>query len=988
MRTKLIVAFLAVALLPLGLIAYLNNRATQKIVIDNANRALLAAASQTAEAIDEFIRANLNTIRVESRLSLWSKYLTFPPDQQPQRELELEVLSTLNDLSRKSQIFSPAFIPSYALLNSQGRNVIDTHPQNVGQDNSEEAYFQTVLQTGQPYVSPVHFSETSGEAALVFSSPVRDARSEIIGVLRIRYNASVLQQQALQNTGLAGEQSFAILLDENHIRLADTEQPELIYKSLAPLDPDLITALRASRRLPNLPDAELATALPDFEQGVANAVAQPVFSAVAHPGQEIEQVGVIALKTQPWLAVFVQPRSVFLAPVDSQTNTTMLLVVAIAIGVIAAAIWMAQVLAGPITRLTNVAARVSEGDLGVQAAVEARDEIGRLASAFNQMTNNLGRMIASEQQAKKTLQNTVVEYVAFADRVSAGNLNDQLRLDGSEDEVLVKLGRHINDMVANLRQRVTTEQEARTELAAIASENAHLYETAKIAREVAETANKAKSIFLANMSHELRTPLNAIIGYSEMLAEDAEESGQDDFIPDLQKIRGAGRHLLAVINDILDLSKIEADKMELYLEPFEIAALINEVVSTIQPLLEKNANTLTISMADGLGIMHTDLTKVRQALFNLLSNASKFTRQGSVALNVTRETVEDVDWVIFGVSDDGIGMTPEQQANLFQAFTQAEASTAREYGGTGLGLVITKRFCQMMGGDITVESEAGLGSTFTIRLPAQIEGPQAGIPATPAALVEPTLEQGSRVLVIDDDLSIHDLINRSLTKEGFRVVTASGGEEGIRLAKALRPDIIILDVLMPNMDGWAVLKILKTEPDLTDIPVIMLTVTDDQNKGYTLGAVDWLAKPVERDYLVNILQKYRGDRLAHQVLLVDDDIQTRTVLQHMLIKEGWRVTEAENGRVALERMAKSEPALILLDLMMPEMNGFEFVAELRQHASWHSIPIVILTAKDLTLEERLRLNSSVAQVVQKGGYSREALLAQIRSLVSPGAQRF
>lgn len=986
MRTKMILAFLAVALLPLGLNAYLNYRTTRQIVIDNANRALLAAASETAEALDDFIRANLNAVRVESRLSLWSNYLTLPPDQRSPNQLGSEVLDTLSDLSRKSQIFSPAFIPSYALLDSQGRNVIDTRPQNVGQDDSQEAHFQTVLETGQPYVSPLRFLDANGEAALIFSSPVRNETGEIVGVLRVRYNASVLQQQALQNTGLGGEQSFAIVLDENHVRLADTAQPELIYKSLVPFEPSLMSELQTNKRLPDLPDADLATDLPDFEQGITNALTDPVFSAMAHPDHEIEQAGVVALKTQPWLVVFVQPRSVFLAPVDSQTQTTLMLVVVIAIGVIAAAIWMTQLLAGPIIRLTNVAAQVSEGDLTIQAPVEAHDEIGRLAEAFNQMTNSLGLMIAAEQLAKETLQRTVVEYVAYADQVSAGELNGQLTLNDAEDEPLVKLGHHINDMVANLRQRVATEQQARTELAAVASENAYLYEAAETAREVAENANKAKSTFLANMSHELRTPLNAIIGYSEMLSEEAEDLGQEALVPDLQKIRGAGRHLLAVINDILDLSKIEADRMELYLETFEISTLINETVSTIQPLLEKNANTLTLDVAPDTGLMHADLTKVRQSLFNLLSNASKFTKQGTVGLNVIRESVDGVDWVIFAVRDDGIGITPEQQVKLFQAFTQADASTGHEYGGTGLGLAITKQFCQMMGGDITVESEPGVGSTFTIRLPAEVAGPTADNQFTSETPFEPALEIDSRVLVIDDDLSVHDLMNRTLTREGFRVVTASGGAEGIRLAKALRPNIIILDVLMPDLDGWAVLKILKTDPDLTNIPVIMLTVTDDQNKGYTLGAVDWLAKPVERDHLVKVLEKYQGEKVTPQVLVVDDDGQMRSVLQHMLVKEGWMVTEAENGQVALECMAENKPNLILLDLLMPEMNGFEFVAELRQHETWNSIPVVVLTAKDLTRDERLHLNSSVAQVVRKGGYNRDALLAQIRTLVAAGPQ--
>ena len=363
--------------------------------------------------------------------------------------------------------------------------------------------------------------------------------------------------------------------------------------------------------------------------------------------------------------------------------------------------------------------------------------------------------------------------------------------------------------------------------------------------------------------------------------------------------------------------------------------------------------------------MRADLTKVRQVLFNLLSNASKFTKEGTITLNASRQEISGTEWMVFSVADSGIGMTSEQIERLFRDFSQADASTTRKFGGTGLGLAISKRFCEMMGGDISVESEMGKGSNFTVRLPAVLPQPQEismeeefkGVPIPSGA---------SLILVIDDDPAVRDMMKRFLSKEGFRVETASSGQEGLLRARDLRPDVITLDVMMPGMDGWSVLSALKTNPTLASIPVVMMTIVSDKNLGFALGATEYLTKPVDREQLVGLLRKYQCERSLCSILVVEDDQVTREMMARTLENEGWNVCQAENGRVGLERMTDDEPGLILLDLMMPEMDGFEFLENLRKNETWRSIPVVVVTAMELTSEDRQQLNGQVQQVLQKG----------------------
>jgi signal transduction histidine kinase len=541
------------------------------------------------------------------------------------------------------------------------------------------------------------------------------------------------------------------------------------------------------------------------------------------------------------------------------------------------------------------------------------------------------------------------------------------------------------------------------------------------AKAAADRANKTKSDFLANMSHELRTPLNAIIGYSEMLQEEAQELQQSAFVPDLQRIHAAGKHLLGLINDILDLSKIEAGKMTLYLETFDIATMVRDVAATVQPLMVKNKNHLEVELAPNVGAMRADLTKLRQVLFNLLSNAAKFTDQGRITLRVTPSegrVARDPDApqpedgaksgdsrssplrsaesesgtpgarppppasILFTVSDTGIGMTPEQLNRLFEPFTQADASTTRKYGGTGLGLAISRRFCVMMGGDLTADSQPGQGARFRVLLPVEpaSAAPEPTVPRTDAC--HPFAKGVNGVLVIDDDATARDLLTRHLQSSGFQVRCAASGAEGLRLARELRPAVITLDVLMPNMDGWAVLAALKAEPTLADIPVVMITMVDDRNLGYALGADDFITKPVDRDRLVGLLRRFVPISGTRSVLIVDDDREGMEPMRRTFEKEGWTVRCASNGKEAIDLLAQHVPSLIMLDLLMPVMDGFECLRLLRSSDAWRHVPVAVLTAKTLTPEERAWLESQARLVLQKNALDRQALLRQIESIVT------
>ncbi len=500
------------------------------------------------------------------------------------------------------------------------------------------------------------------------------------------------------------------------------------------------------------------------------------------------------------------------------------------------------------------------------------------------------------------------------------------------------------------------------------------------ARDEAEAANRAKSTFIANMSHELRTPLSAIIGYAEMLSEEIEEGIEpSDLARDVSKIEGNARHLLGLINDVLDLSKVESGKMEAFCETFDLASMVEEVASTVSALLEKKSNRLVVELGADLGTMYSDVTRVRQILLNLLGNAAKFTEGGTVTLAVERgPDARGVDKVRFRVTDTGIGMSEEQVAKLFQRFQQADASTTRQFGGTGLGLALTKAFAALLGGDVTVNSHPGAGSTFAVVLPALL-GTAPDAQHVGSELEHAPVGDRDVVLVVDDDQTSRELMSRFLVREGYAARTAADGPTGLTLAKRLKPRAILLDVTMPGMDGWSVLSALKADPELASIPVVMVTFVTERALASSLGAADYVVKPVDWNRLRHVMEAFRD--AEGDVLIVDDEQDTRARVRQALEKNGWSVVEASNGREGLEQVARSIPRVILLDLNMPVMDGFDFLQALRDRPGCGSVPVVVLTALDLTADDRRRLRGA-NQVLNKGSTSMLALAEKLRRLDS------
>ena len=641
---------------------------------------------------------------------------------------------------------------------------------------------------------------------------------------------------------------------------------------------------------------------------------------------------------------------------------------------------------GGITRAIEVLKGLTEGDHSQQMPqrrgifASDNDEVGELSSALQSYRGKLLELedIRAEQASRRKERDSVI-----IEKMS--HLADQLEGD-AKTLILNDIGK----MRELEKQETERGEEASVELMLLAFTrmsdevnaliNARTSEMEK-ARDEAIDAKGETSRFFANMSHELRTPLNAILGYGEMLAEDCEDLGYDDLLPDLKKITSAGTHLLSLINNILDISKIESGKMELYITSFEIEDVVDVIKDISAPLVSKNNNAFQCNIQDGIGAMRQDETKLRQCLSNLLSNAAKFTEAGTVTLEVDASLEKEIEMVSFKVIDTGEGMSEEGVGKVFEVYTQAERSTSAKHGGTGLGLPLSREMAQMMGGDITLTSELGVGSVFTLKLPRDC--PQDEHEVSDSVL-EGIDDDEKLVVLIDDDVTMHDLIKRTLNKIGLTLVGATDSEKGMQMVRETKPKLLLLDVLMPGRDGWSILRECKSDPELKDMPVIMVSQLNQDTLANSLGADDYITKPIDRELFLKTIKNILGDGDTdnNKILIIDDDENTRDLLSRMLKEGGWVPKTAKDGKEGLDQLGE-DPALIVLDLEMPRMDGFEFLNQYIETVNEEDrCPILVYSGKDLTDVQKELLENNVEGLVRKDEVSMDELSAIVKEIYS------
>ena len=586
-----------------------------------------------------------------------------------------------------------------------------------------------------------------------------------------------------------------------------------------------------------------------------------------------------------------------------------------------------------------------------------------------------------------------------ARQMTGGNLSSRVQGDPLSYRELTELGDAFNHMADAVQEREEELQQsieeldlAHEELQSANEELQQHYEELELSQEELLTSNeelsqandrvieadRLKSEFLANMSHELRTPLNSVIALSGILLARMDGDLTEEQEKQVKIIKKSGKNLLELINDILDLSKIESGKMEISLEEFYIEDVVNDDRAMVTPLASEKEINISFIKNEEIPVIRSDRNKVKQILLNLLSNAVKFTPAGG---SITIDATGRDGRVELRVTDTGIGIAKENLDKIFDEFRQVDGSSTREYGGTGLGLAITRRLVKLLGGEIRVESEIGKGSTFIINIPVTLDGVE------PLTVVASRIDPGRKtILAVDDDPSVIYVLKKYLEGEGYQVVPAHNGAEAIRLAREVKPFAITLDIMIPGRDGWEVINELKGDPATEHIPIVVISILDNKSLGFSLGVTEYLTKPVERNTVLNALGRLMSPRCigmdcTPNVLLVDDDPIHIMAMKAVLADSGYKVTVAPGGKEAIEVLKEATPCAVILDIMMPEVDGFMVLEELKKRKETRDIPVIILTAKDITDDDKKRLNGSIQDIIGKGNFAHEEVLRDLKNIM-------
>ena len=647
--------------------------------------------------------------------------------------------------------------------------------------------------------------------------------------------------------------------------------------------------------------------------------------------------------------IFLEGKKIGIARVGMSTETMLqkiavvsndgvnMTLFAILVGSLVAVIIAMRVTNG-LRRLGKAADEMTGGSLDTRVQVDSYREVNELAYAFNHMADAI-------QEREEELQQSMEELDLAHEELQSAN---------------EELQHHYEELELSQEELLTSNEE-------LSQANDRVME-----------ADRLKSEFLANMSHELRTPLNSVIALSGILLARMDGDLTEEQEKQVKIIKKSGKNLLELINDILDLSKIESGKMEISLEEFYIEDVVNDDRAMVTPLATEKEINISFIKNEEIPLIRSDRNKIKQILLNLLSNAVKFTPTGG---SITIDATGRDGRVELRVTDTGIGIAKENLDKIFDEFRQVDGSSTREYGGTGLGLAITRRLVKLLGGEIRVESEIGKGSTFTIDIPVTLDGIE------PLTVAASRIDPGRKtILAVDDDPSVIYVLKKYLEGEGYQVVPAHNGAEAIRLAREVKPFAITLDIMIPGRDGWEVINELKGDPTTEHIPIVVISILDNKSLGFSLGVTEYLTKPVERNTVLNALGRLMSPRCigmdcTPNVLLVDDDPIHIMAMKAVLADSGYKVTVAPGGKEAIEILKEATPCAIILDIMMPEVDGFMVLEELKKRKETRDIPVIILTAKDITDDDKKRLNGSIQDIIGKGNFAHEEVLRDLKNIM-------